>query len=213
MPQMSTRRIVAALEQPSDELRPRFARADEDTKTAFTPDVVTKKEEEARPKATPATGSNEQLLATIRALQTEPKGKAPERKPVDLNGISPAFLLLGAASYGACSVLGWQFTINTAALFDAHPVADDTFYVVARLSTVARYVVVAMGALGTTVTAIAATGQAALCVQVSDGIRKGELDPKKPREDPYGGRKLGQLEKMLRLMLGDKAAGLGIEDR
>jgi hypothetical protein len=63
------------------------------------------------------------------------------------------------------------------------------------------------------VCAIAAAGQLALCVQVSIGIARGELDPNAKRIDPYGGRKQGQLEKMLRLMLGDKAAGLGIEDR
>ena len=36
----------------------------------------------------------------------------------------------------------------------------------------------------------------------------GELDPNKPRKDPMGGRKLGELEKMLGLMRGDKTAGM-----
>ena len=84
---------------------------------------------------------------------------------------------------------------------------DDAFYVVARLSGVARYVVVGMGGLGAGVTCIAALGQLALAVKVQQGIMKGELDPNAVRVDPYGGRKAGELEKMLGLMMGDKEAG------
>ena len=65
------------------------------------------------------------------------------------------------------------------------------------------------GGLGAGVTCIAALGQLALAVQVQMGIMKGELDPNKQRVDPYGGRKQGELEKMLGLMLGDKEAGNG----
>ena len=83
---------------------------------------------------------------------------------------------------------------------------DSAFYVVARLSGVARVVVVGMGALGTGVSAIASVGQLALAVQVAIGIQKGELDPNKERDDPYGGRKLGELERMLGLMQGNKDA-------
>ncbi len=196
--------------QPRDELKPRFARADDETKTSFTPDKP--RVAEKQPTA-PAPGSNEALLAEIRALQPKKPAPPPERQPVDLNGISPWLLILGASSYGVVSVLAYQFTMGATDMFNNQPISDDTFYVVARLSTVARYVVIAMGALGTAVTAMAATGQLALCVQVSLGIARGELDPNAKRVDPYGGRKQGQLEKMLRLMLGDKAAGLGIEDR
>ena len=63
-----------------------------------------------------------------------------------------------------------------------------------------------MGALGTGVSAIASVGQLALAVQVAIGIQKGELDPDKERDDPYGGRKLGELERMLGLMQGNKDA-------
>ena len=61
-------------------------------------------------------------------------------------------------------------------------------------------------ALGTGVTCIASLGQLALAVQVYLGIQKGELDPNKERDDPYGGRKLGELERMLGLMQGNKDA-------
>ena len=44
-------------------------------------------------------------------------------------------------------------------------------------------------------------------MQVWLGIQKGELDPKKERIDPYGGRKAGDLERMLGLMQGNKDAG------
>ena len=83
----------------------------------------------------------------------------------------------------------------------------DAFYVVARLSSVARYVVVGLGGLGGGGTSIASLGQLALAVQVQNGIMKGELDPTAQRIDPYGGRKASELEKMLGLMLGDKEAG------
>eukprot|EP00325_Prymnesiales_sp_UTEX-LB-985_P009541 CAMPEP_0174713236 /NCGR_PEP_ID=MMETSP1094-20130205/13978_1 /TAXON_ID=156173 /ORGANISM="Chrysochromulina brevifilum, Strain UTEX LB 985" /LENGTH=201 /DNA_ID=CAMNT_0015912399 /DNA_START=144 /DNA_END=749 /DNA_ORIENTATION=- len=194
--------------QPKDDLRPRFARADPDSapKTSFkaTPTAVATRPNDAAGAIT----SNEQLLAEIRALQPEAPSPRPERTPVDLNGIQPTFLLLGAASYGLASAFGFQFAVWAAGFFESHPLDEDAFYVVARLSTVARAVVVAMAALGTGVTAIASIGQLALMAQVMDGIRKGELDPSKERVDPYGGRKQGELEKMLRLMLGDKLAGL-----
>lgn len=205
----NTFRIVSELEL-RDELKPRFSRGDEsDTKKAFVPDAAPV---ENKP-AAPAPGSNEALLAEIRALQPKQLPPPPQKQAVDLNGISPWLLLLGASTYGACSYLGYQFTAGATDMFNNQPVDADTFYVVARLSTVARYVVVAMGALGTAVTAIASAGQLALCAQVTIGIAKGELDPNAKRIDPYGGRKKGELEKMLRLMLGDKAAGMGVEDR
>jgi len=190
---------------PKDDLKPRFGRGDSETKTSFkaTPPAAARKTEAV---ATPA--KNEELLAEIRALQPEVREPRAERAPVDLNGIKPQFLLLGAASYGIASALGWQFTVNAAQFFENHPMDDGAFYVVARLSSVARAVVVAMAALGTGVTAIASFGQFALLAQLMDGIQKGELDPTKERVDPYGGRKQGQLDKMLRLMLGDKMAGM-----
>jgi len=198
-----TCRPCAAL-QPQDDLKPRFSRGDDtETKTTFTPDRVA--EVRAAKQAAPAT-QNEQLLAEIRALQPEPVAAPPQKKAVDLNGIQPAFLLLGAGCYGVFSVLAWQFTQSAGQYFALHPM-DDAFYVVARLSGVARYVVVAMGGLGAGVTCIAAIGQLALAAQVQMGIMKGELDPNKQRVDPYGGRKQGELEKMLGLMLGDKEAG------
>lgn len=194
--------------EPRDELRPRFSRGESETRTEFSPTKTA-----APTPRKPAAGSNEALLEEIRALQPKTVEARPERAKVDLNGISPWLLVLGSTSYAAASFLGYQFTLSATEMFNNRPIDPDTFYVVARLSTVARYVVIAMGALGTAVTAFAASGQAALCVQVMIGIARGELDPKAKRIDPYGGRKQGQLEKMLRLALGDKMAGLGIEER
>jgi hypothetical protein len=203
--------VVAALPEMQDDLKPRFSRgAEEETKTSFAPDRAPAQPKEAE-RATAAEAAkvskNQQLLAEIRALQPEKPAAEPAKdKTVDLNGIQPAFLLLGAGSYGVVSVLAWQFTQAAGEYFAAHPM-DDAFYVVARLSSVARYVVVGLGGLGAGVTCIASLGQLALAVQVQNGIMKGELDPTAERIDPYGGRKAGELEKMLGLMLGDKEAG------
>lgn len=207
------RTSALTLQLVDDDLKPRFSRGDgeDGPKRAFTPDSA-----EGAPRPGDAGGAsgpssateltaNQQLLAEIRALQPEPVPPAPERKPVDLNGIQPYNLLIGAAAYGIFSTLAWQFTGASAQYFADHPM-DSAFYVVARLSGVARVVVVGMGALGTGVSAIASVGQLALAVQVAIGIQKGELDPNKERDDPYGGRKLGELERMLGLMQGNKDA-------
>mgnify|MGYP006159191257 CR=1 FL=1 len=196
---------LTALEGPRDELKSRFSRgAEEETKTSFAPVAAKAAGQVEVPVATP----NEQLLAEIRALRPEPT-ELPQRKEptkVDLNGIKPQWLLVGAASYGAFSVLCWQFTQAAGQYFADNPM-DSAFYVVQRLSGLARVVVIGMGALGSGVTFIAGLGQLALAVQVGIGIQKGELDPNKERIDPYGGRKQGELEKMLGLMMGDKNAG------
>jgi len=199
--------------EPRDELKSRFARAgpDSETKTSFVPAAA---QEDARDGAAPSPQAevNKALLAEIRALQPEPVEPAPERKPVDLNGIKPENLLLGAASYAAVSVLAWNFVTSSAEFFEAHPM-DSAFYVVARLSAVVRVVVVAVAALGAGVTAIAATGQLVLAGRVFMGVASGELDPNAERDDPYAGRKQSELEKMWKLMQGDKRAGEAKDDR
>ena len=93
---------------------------------------------------------------------------------MQLNGINPLFLVLGAVSYGTFSYFSWQFTCAAAEYFAEHPM-DSAFYVVARLSSLARVVVIGLGALGTGVTAIAGVGQAALAVQVALGVASGEV--------------------------------------
>jgi hypothetical protein len=155
-----------------DELKPRFSRGeDSGPKTSFSPSSSAGPSSVAEQQ--PERSSvNQQLLAEIRALQPEPVAPAPERKAVDLNGILPQNLLIGAVSYGVFAALAWQFTGATAEYFAEHPM-DSAFYVVARLSGVARVVVVGMGALGTGVASIAAAGQLALAVQVALGIAKG----------------------------------------
>ena len=206
-------RPIVALEQPlaaRDELKSRFSRGDEETpKTTFRPVVSPSAAESASGASAPAPTSakNQQLLAEIRALQPPPLPPKPEKKAIDLNGIQPSMLLLGGASYALFSTLAWQGTNAAGAYFAENPF-ESSFYVVQRLSSIARVVVVSLGSLGTGITGIAAVGQIALAVQVQLGIAKGELDPNKERIDPYGGRKKGELEKMLGFMLGDKNAGM-----
>jgi len=73
-----------------------------------------------------------------------------------------------------------------------------------RLKYAARYALILMGSLGSSLTAIAAVGQTALAVQVSMGIARGELDPNKERVDPKGQKKQEQLQMYLDQMLGRK---------
>ena len=54
------------------------------------------------------------------------------------------------------------------------------------------------------VTAIAGAGQAALAVKVAQGIAAGELDPTAERVDPTGGRKGYELDRMLKMMRGER---------
>uniref|UniRef100_A0A7S4J421 Uncharacterized protein n=1 Tax=Prymnesium polylepis TaxID=72548 RepID=A0A7S4J421_9EUKA len=200
-------REVEPLADANDELKVRFDRDYVgETKTTFAQTAVRRDVAEA---AAPPLSQNEVLLTEIRALQPKEKKPPPERKPVDLNGINPLFLVLGAASYGTFSYFSWQFTCAAAEYFAEHPM-DSAFYVVARLSSLARVVVIGLGALGTGVTAIAGAGQAALAVQVALGVASGELDPKAEREDPYGGRKKGEIEKMIGFMRGNKESDLGL---
>ena len=53
-------------------------------------------------------------------------------------------------------------------------------------------------------TAIAGAGQAALAVKVAQGIAAGELDPTAERVDPTGGRKGYELDRMLKMMRGER---------
>jgi len=198
-------REIEPLSDANDELKKRFVSDVGETKTSFAPTAV-------RPQAAKQEAplsQNEMLLAEIRALQPEKKAPPPEKKQVDLNGINPLFLVLGATSYGTFSFFAWQFTGAAAQFFAEHPM-DSAFYVVARLSSLARVVVIGLGALGSGVTAIAGAGQLALAVQVAIGISNGELDPSAQRVDPYGGRKKGEIEKFIGFMKGNKERDLGL---
>ena len=182
----------------NDELKVKFDRdMGGETRTSFAP---TTPRPSATVEAEPLS-QNEVLLAEIRALQPKEKEPPPPAKaPVDvraagasnharsaaattkqrsenptrsqLNGINPAFLVLGAVSYGTLSYFAWQFTGAAAEYFAEHPM-DSAFYFVQRLSSLARVIVIGLGALGTGVTAIAGAGQLALAVQVAIGIAKG----------------------------------------
>lgn len=199
-------RDIEPLADANDELKVRFERdTGGETRTSFAPTVKREVAVEEVPLS-----QNEILLAEIRALQPEEKKEPPPaRAPIDLNGINPLFLVLGATSYGAFSYFAWQFTGAAAEFFAEHPM-DSAFYVVQRLTSLARVVVVGLGALGSGVTAIAGAGQLALAVQVAIGISKGELDPNAERVDPYGGRKKGEIEKFIGFMRGNKEADLGL---
>lgn len=200
--------LLYDLDQPRDELKSRFSRGDEqETKKSFAPKAAREAESsQTATDAAPAASRNQQLLNEIRAMQPEPIAAQPERQAVDLNGVRPVNLVGGALAYGAFAIVAWQGTYAAANYFAENPF-ESSFYVVQRFSAIARVVVVSLGSLGACIAAVAAAGQLALSVQITIGIQKGELDPNAERIDPYGGRKKGELEKMLGFMMGDKDAG------
>ena len=170
------------LTAPRDELKVRFSRGDESTatKNTFVEPSAAAAQRAAVAQQQQGRMSNEELLEEIRGLMPADPAEAeepPEATPVDLNGIKPRDLLIGAASYGVFSYLAWQFTNVAATYFADHPAQATDFYVVSRLTSFARVVVVGVAALGAGVTAIAGAGQAALAVKVAQGIAAGELDP------------------------------------
>mmetsp|Transcript_9870 Transcript_9870/g.24545 ORF Transcript_9870/g.24545 Transcript_9870/m.24545 type:complete len:214 (-) Transcript_9870:213-854(-) len=182
------------LQQPNDDLKIGFSRGDDDgPKTSFAPDK--------RPETAPKKTVNEELMEEIQALMPPEKPAPKEAKPVDLNGIKPRDLLIGATTYFVVCYAAIQFMLGSAEYFNAHPIAETDFYFVQRLSSLARVVVVGMAALGSGVTGIAALGQLALAVQIQVGISKGELDPDAPRVLEEGRKKL-ELEKVFAMMTG-----------
>jgi hypothetical protein len=202
--------VRAALTEPNDDLKPRFARGDEDdgTQTSFASAVRAppkrSPEEEAAAKMSARDAA---LLADLRALEEKYKEAPPpppKKRDTDLNGIKPQWLLVGALTYGVVSVLGWQFTGWVNERFGEMDIDENAFFVVTRLKYAARYALILMGSLGSSLTAIAAVGQTALAVQVSMGIARGELDPNKERVDPKGQKKQEQLQMYLDQMLGRK---------
>lgn len=183
------------LQQPNDDLKVGFSRGDDDgPKTSFAPANPN------REKA-PAKTKNEELMDEIQALMPAEKPAPKEAKPVDLNGIKPRDLLLGATTYAVVCFAAVQFMLGSATYFSAHPIAETDLYFVQRLSSLARVIVVGMAALGSGVTGIASAGQLALAVQIAVGISKGELDPNAPRTLEEGRKKL-ELEKVFAMMTG-----------
>jgi len=170
----------------------RFSRELEPTRTSFGTTTAAVKE---KPKLT----QNEQLLAEIRALQPPAPPPRPEREPIDLNGIKPTDLLIGAGTYALVSYIAWQGCVGSTEWFEAHP-QESSFYVVQRISSIARVVVIAMCALGSGITGIASAGQAALAVQVTIAISRGELDPDAERRMPK--RRMTSVETLFSYMTG-----------
>ncbi|EOD03862.1 hypothetical protein EMIHUDRAFT_453992 [Emiliania huxleyi CCMP1516] len=185
-----------------DELKVRFNR-DAGTASFKTPEEYAAEARAAdqQQQETRKARETQELLEEIQALMPEPKAEPPAKAPIDLNGIKPTDLLIGAGSYAVVAVLAWQFTNAAAAYFAANDVESSIYYV-NRLTGLARVVVIAMGGLGTGVTSIASVGQAALAVQVALQISRGELDPNAERKLPPGGRKVGETERLFRLMTG-----------
>lgn len=184
--------------EPRDELKVGFSRGDEDgPKTSFAPTAPPT----ALQDLPPPKSVNEQLLEEIQALMPPEKPLPPESKPVDLNGIKPRDLMIGATTYAVVCFAAIQFMLASATYFATHPISETDVYFVQRLSSLARVVVVGMAALGSGVTGIASLGQALLAVQVSVAIAKGELDPNAVRELPEGRKKL-EFEKVFAMMTG-----------
>jgi len=182
--------------EPREDRKMGFSRgADDGPRTSFTPTAPV-----AQDLAAPKT-VNEQLLEEIQALMPPEKPPPLAARPVDLNGIKPRDLLIGAGTYAVVCYAAVQFMLASATYFSEHPIADTDFYFVQRLSSLARVIVVGMAALGSGVTGIASLGQALLAVQVQLGIAKGELDPNAPRELPEGRKRL-ELEKVFAMMSG-----------
>lgn len=203
-------RDTEQLEMPRDELKRKFW-VDEDERKEKQPEVKVDKIEQR------AQG----LQQEIREMQdkyapkwTPPEGADPmlgmKTEEQDLNGIKPRDLVVGAATYSAAAVVAWAFT-NGVAVFFANKDFSESAYFVQRLSSVAKNVLVATGALGVGVSSIAAAGQLALAVRIWIGIANGELDPNAVRDDPKGRRKKEKYEMMLGYMKGDKTAGQNVD--
>jgi len=201
---------VPALSDARDQIKAKSWDSAAPTKTSFLPDIERAStvpeahaaaDEASQAVAPLGAASNEELLAEIRAMMPKAAGPAPEKVPIDLNGIKPTDLLIGAGSYLIVCVLAWQFTLNAGEYFAQHPM-ESSFYVVARLSSLARVIVIGMGALGAGVTGIAGVGQLLLAVQVAIGIAKGELDPTAERKLRPNEAKQGDVSKLIEMMKG-----------
>ena len=82
--------------EPRDELKRRFTLTDgSETRTTFTPDKVTSEQPDEH-----KLSRNEQLRAEIEAMLPAPAAPPPAKLPVDLNGIKPRDLVLGAVHSG-----------------------------------------------------------------------------------------------------------------
>ena len=155
------------------------------------------------PQETTPKSKNQALIDEIQSLMPDQKPTKPETQAVDLNGITPTDLLIGASSYLCVALLAWQFTSAAGEYFALREI-DTSVYYVARLTSLVRAVVVGMGALGAGITTIAGLGQLALAVHVSMLISQGELDPTAERKLPQGGRKMGETERLFRMMRGEE---------
>eukprot|EP00614_Pseudopedinella_elastica_P011930 CAMPEP_0172596480 /NCGR_PEP_ID=MMETSP1068-20121228/16291_1 /TAXON_ID=35684 /ORGANISM="Pseudopedinella elastica, Strain CCMP716" /LENGTH=232 /DNA_ID=CAMNT_0013395529 /DNA_START=44 /DNA_END=742 /DNA_ORIENTATION=- len=128
---------------------------------------------------------NDRLAAEIAELeQALPirESEVPEQKvaPImgykeDLVQINPIFALLGSGFLGAVAYGSWEGTQWLANFFGTHPLDEDTFYVVQRIATVVRTVVVASVALFAGIAGMTGMGLFALGLRVTAGTLTGEF--------------------------------------
>jgi hypothetical protein len=100
------------------------------------------------------------------------------RKQIDLNGINPFFILVGATFPALLSVLCWQFTVYAGEHFAVDLTRNDLYFV-RRAAGIARQVVVGGSALGTGIFGVNALGLVLLSGRIAFGIVTRELDPSK----------------------------------
>jgi len=128
---------------------------------------------------------NSRLLSEISDIEQSLPMRESDRAPdvvapfggykEDLEQVNPFFALFGAAFTLGGSYGMWQLTNWLAEQFTAHPLGDDTFYVVQRIALVVRTCVVASAALGTGLFGLTGFGLGLMSLRVVAGLLTGEL--------------------------------------
>ena len=139
----------------------------------------------AEPKAVFGSLSIEDLKSRMQDTEATTGGGKMElkQKLEDLNGIKPERPLQFSVVAAIMAVAGYQFTVYLTGHLAVN-LLDSDLYPVQRFAIVARNVVIGVGTLGTTFSAIIALGLVALSARVALGISKGELDPNMTSTEP-----------------------------
>lgn len=95
----------------------------------------------------------------------------------DLNGVNPLVCIGGAGFAWACAGVLWWLTTFLGTLFALHPVDGDSIYVVQRMASVFRNIVVGLSSLASGFFGVVGVGIFLLGVRVAYGVMTGELDP------------------------------------
>ena len=131
-------------------------------------------------------------------------GGAAGATPVDLNGTARPADRRGVVRRLRTSR---QFTNVAATYFADHPAQATDFYVVSRLTSFARVVVVGVAALGAGVTAIAGAGRRRSRSRWRRASRRASSTP--PSASTSGSRKGYELDRMLKMMRGERPKDKG----